>query len=311
MIHPARGAGHGSRARTVTSRTRARSPERAEPSFTDSHASPASARRDRRSRARLSPLHPSAVPTKGLAEEAHPIVRKSSTRLSGRALCPETRAVPARVARAHARSLVRSLAGAPVTHPRRTASASTTEPAAAPARTDQGFRDALYILCHRFFAVCGFGPNMRKARRFVQSFVRRLAVSKNQPSAGFFQGMSLKRHPRIHNSGFAPDSSIRAFLSEPLEARQRALGSRRAAYTHARVLFSPRGTPRSRWRSCRSRPRAASRARARDLDRRLARGFVPDPLVRGFVAPPREKHPADRSRLRSPPRSAGRRASRG
>ena len=189
MIHPARGAGHGSRARTVTSRTRARSPERAEPSFTDSHASPASARRDRRSRARLSPLHPSAVPTKGLAEDAHPIVRKSSTRLSGRALCPETRAVPARVARAHARSLVRSLAGAPVTHPRRTASASTTEPAAAPARTDQGFRDALYILCHRFFAYCGFGPNMRKARRFVQSFVRRLAVSKNQPSAGFFQGM--------------------------------------------------------------------------------------------------------------------------
>lgn len=128
---------------------------------------------------------------------------------------------------------------------------------------------------------------------------------------GIFPRHVLKRHPRIHNSGFAPDSSRGAFLSEPLEARQRALGSRRAAYTHARVLFSPRGTPRSRWRSCRSRPRAASRARARDLDPRLARGFVPDPLVRGFVAPPREKHPADRSRLRSPPRSAGRRASRG
>ena len=315
MIHPARGAGHGSRARTVTSRTRARSPERAEPSFTDSHASPASARRDRRSRARLSPLHPSAVPTKGLAEDAHPIVRKSSTRLSGRALCPETRAVPARVARAHARSLVRSLAGAPVTHPRRTASASTTEPAAAPARTDQGFRDALILSPPLFRTVWlrteyyTFG--IAEGSPFRSKFRATLGSLKKSTVRGIFPRHVLKRHPRIHNSGFAPDSSIRAFLSEPLEARQRALGSRRAAYTHARVLFSPRGTPRSRWRSCRSRPRAASRARARDLDPRLARGFVPDPLVRGFVAPPREKHPADRSRLRSPPRSAGRRASRG
>ena len=107
MIHPRRGAGHGSRVRTVTSRTRARSPERAGPSFTDSNASAASARRDRRSRARPSPPDASAVPTKGLArritrssEKQHTFIRAAPSpqrRARSRLVSREPTRVPSSV----------------------------------------------------------------------------------------------------------------------------------------------------------------------------------------------------------------------
>ena len=144
MIHPRRGAGHGSRVRTVTSRTRARSPERAGPSFTDSNASAASARRDRRSRARPSPPDASAVPTKGLARRITRSSEKQHT-FSRAAPSPQRRARSRLVSRepTHVPSSVY-----PRVLPSRTRVESpplpTTEPTAAPVRTDPGFRDALF-----------------------------------------------------------------------------------------------------------------------------------------------------------------------